>query len=80
MESFGDAQEGYFLPFECHSYFLGGCIESLLAAVPSLTQQGKSLLDMMHMFQRVERPAPKEIARTRAVKRGDLGPEAVPKN
>ncbi|KAH8689826.1 67 kDa myosin-cross-reactive antigen family protein [Talaromyces proteolyticus] len=77
MESFGNAQEGYFLPFECHPYFHGGCIENLLGAVPSITQQGKSLLDTVYAFERTERPAPKQTALTRAVKRGDFGPEAV---
>ncbi|KAJ5674713.1 uncharacterized protein N7477_004647 [Penicillium maclennaniae] len=77
MNPYGDPQRGYFLPFECHPHFHGSCMERLLSLVPSETQPGRSLMEAVRNNENFQRPVPKNIVNTRALKLGDLGPVLV---
>jgi oleate hydratase len=58
MNSSVDAQNGYFLPFECRPHFHGTCMERLLSLVPSQGQPGRSMMDRIRSFENIERPPP----------------------
>ncbi|OQD78914.1 hypothetical protein PENANT_c072G09162 [Penicillium antarcticum] len=77
MNPSGDAENGYFLPFECHPHFYGSCLEKLLSAVPSQTEANKSILDAIRSSGQFQRPPPQDYALARALKQGESGPEAV---
>ena len=73
----GDAENGYFLPFECHPHFYGSCLKRLLSVVPSQTQANKSMMDAIQTYERFQRPPPQHCALARALKQGESGPEVV---
>ncbi|KAH2462769.1 hypothetical protein KXW63_008318 [Aspergillus fumigatus] len=77
MGTSGDAQNGYFVPFECHPYFHGDCIKDLLSIVPSPGEPGKSMMDDIYSLEKNERRPPQDSGMTRAIKLGKLGPEVV---
>jgi len=77
MNPYGDEQNGYFLPFECHPHFHGSCMEKLLSLVPSKTELDRSMMDETRAFEKIERPPLQEFALVRALKQGKLGPEVV---
>ncbi|KAJ5369902.1 uncharacterized protein N7496_005994 [Penicillium cataractarum] len=73
----GNAQDGYFLPFECHPYFHGSSLERLLSFVPSKTEVGGTMMDEIRRFENIERPQPQKTALVRALKHGPSGLELV---
>ncbi|EAW06849.1 oleate hydratase [Aspergillus clavatus NRRL 1] len=72
LKTTGDATNGYFLPVDCHPYFHGPCTERLLSLIPSDESQHASLMDAVNAYS--EQRPPHE-AHTRAVRRGESGPE-----
>ncbi|RHZ73296.1 hypothetical protein CDV55_101297 [Aspergillus turcosus] len=77
MGTSGDAENGYFVPFECHPYFHGDCMKNMLSIIPSRDEPGKSMMDDIFSFEKTERQPPQDFAMTRAIKLGKSGPEAV---
>lgn len=75
MRTSGDAQIGYFIPFECHPYFHGDCIKDLLFLIPSPGKPGKSMMDDIYVFEKTDRQPPQDFAMTRAIKRENLDPK-----
>jgi oleate hydratase len=73
----GNAQDGYFLPFECHPHFHGSSLVNLLSLVPSKTEFRGTMMDEIRRFENIERPQPQTSALARALKRGSSGPELV---
>lgn len=73
----GNAQDGYFLPFECHLYFQGSSLERLLSFVPSKTEVRGTIIDRIRRFKNIEWPQPQKAALVRALKHGPSGLELV---
>lgn len=73
----GNAEDGYYLPFECHPYFHGSSLERLLSFVPSKMEIGGTMMDNIRRFENIERPQPQKSALVRALKHGPSGLELV---
>ncbi|KNG90460.1 67 kDa myosin-cross-reactive antigen family protein [Aspergillus nomiae NRRL 13137] len=59
MATLGDAENGYFLPYQCLPHVYGTCIEGLLSLVPSILDSDKSLLGDIQEFGRQHQSHPK---------------------
>lgn len=73
----GNAQDGYFLLFECYLYFHGSSLERLLSLVLSKTEIRGTIIDKIRYFENIEQPQPQKSALARGLKHRSSGTELV---
>ncbi|KAE8165724.1 oleate hydratase [Aspergillus tamarii] len=77
MATLGDAENGYFLPYQCLPHFHGACIESLLSLVPGILDPDMSLLGDIREFSRQRQSQPEAVRTPGAIKLKALASDAV---